>query len=103
VPREDALTMLAARAKSPWWSVALLGAFVLVLFDVAVPLALEWWADGNARSAPHLDTAQAMSAAFQNVVALHAILPLRIIGALAALVCGAIAGARFVAQRRDRR
>jgi hypothetical protein len=89
--------------KSSWWSVALLGAFILVLFDVAVPLALLWWADDNARTARHLDTAQAMSAAFQNVVALHAILPLRIIGALAALACGVIAGARFMAQRRARR
>jgi len=93
----------ATRPKSPWWSVALLGVFILVLFDVVVPIALQWWADGNARTARHLDTAQAMSAAFQNVVALHAILPLRIIGTIAALVCGAIAVARFMAQRRARR
>ena len=94
--------MLPARPKSPWWSVALLGAFILVAFDVVAPLVLEWWADENARSARHLDTAQAMSAAFQNVVALHAILPLRIIGALAALACAIIAGLRFAAERRAR-
>jgi hypothetical protein len=97
------MSPLTARPKSAWWSVALLGAFILVLFDVAVPLALQWWADENARTAHHLDTAQAMSAAFQNVVALHAILPLRIIGTIAGLACGCIAAARFVAQRRARR
>jgi len=94
--------MLPGRPKSPWWSVALLGAFVLVVFDFAVPFALQWWANENARTVGHLDTAQAMSAAFQNVVALHAILPLRIIGTIAAVVCGLIAAARFRAQRRAR-
>lgn len=94
--------MLPARPKAPWWSVALLGGFILVVFEAAVPLALQWWADENARTARHLDTAQAMSAAFQNVVALHAILPLRIIGAIAALACALIAGLRFAAERRAR-
>jgi hypothetical protein len=81
-------------------SVAVLGLFVLLLFDFVVPLALQWWADGNARTARHLDTASAMSAAFQNVVALHAILPLRVIGGLAAAVCWIIALARFLARHR---
>jgi hypothetical protein len=90
----------APRTKASWQSVLLLGLFVLVLFDFVVPFALEWWADANAREARHLDTAAAMSAAFQNVVALHAILPLRIIGAIAAAVCGIIAISRFIAQRR---
>ena len=94
--------MLAPRPKSPWWSVALLGLFVLVVFDLVVPFALQWWADGNARTAGHLDTAQAMSAAFQNVVALHAILPLRIIGTAAAVVCLLIAAKRFRSERRAR-
>jgi hypothetical protein len=80
-------------------SVALLGLFILALFDVAVPFGLEWWADGNARLSRHLGTAQAMNAAFENVVALHAILPLRIIGAIAALACWIIAASRFVAER----
>jgi len=93
----------AARPKASWVSVAVLGLFVLLLFDVVVPLILEWWADSNALTARHLDTACAMSAAFQNVVALHAILPLRIIGTIAALVCGGIAVARFMAERRARR
>ena len=92
--------MSAPRTKASWQSVVLLGLFVLVLFDFVVPFALEWWADANAREARHLDTAAAMSAAFQNVVALHAILPLRIIGAIAAAVCGIIAISRFMAQRR---
>jgi len=92
--------MSAARPKSSWVSVAVLGLFVLLLFDVIVPLALEWWADGNARTARHLDTASAMSAAFQNVVALHAILPLRIIGGLATAACWALALSRFLARRR---
>jgi hypothetical protein len=92
--------MSAARPKASWVSVAVLGLFVLLLFDVVVPFALQWWADGNARTARHLDTASAMSAAFQNVVALHAILPLRILGGLAAAVCGIIALTRFLARRR---
>ena len=92
--------MNAARPKASWVSVAALGLFVLLLFDVVVPFALQWWADGNARTARHLDTASAMSAAFQNVVALHAVLPLRIIGGLATAVCWAIALSRFLARRR---
>ncbi len=92
--------MSAPRPKASWVSVAVLGLFVLLLFDVVVPWVLQWWADSIVRTARHLDTASAMSAAFQNVVALHAILPLRIIGALATAVCWAIALARFLAQRR---
>ena len=92
--------MSAPRPKASWASVALLGAFVLLLFDFLVPFALQWWADENARSSRHLDTASAMSAAFQNVVALHAILPLRIIGGLATALCWAIALSRFLGQRR---
>jgi hypothetical protein len=80
--------------------VALLGLFVLAMFDVVVPYALEWWANSNALEARHLDTASAMSAAFQNVVALHAILPLRVIGAVAAVACWIVAATRLVAQRR---
>jgi hypothetical protein len=91
---------MAPRPKASWVSVALLGLFVLVLFDLVVPFGLEWWADQNARDARHLDTASAMSAAFRNVVALHAILPLRVIGALAAAACAIIALSRFLAQRR---
>ena len=90
----------ARRPKASWLSLAILGLFVLLLFDFLVPLALQWWADGNARTARHLDTASAMSAAFQNVVALHAILPLRILGGLATAVCWIIALARFLARRR---
>ena len=92
--------MNAPRPKASWVSVALLGLFVLLLFDFIVPFALQWWADGNALTARHLDTSSAMSAAFQNVVALHAILPLRIIGGLATAVCWIIALSRFRAQRR---
>jgi hypothetical protein len=95
--------MTAPRPKASWKSVAILGAFVLVLFDVVVPLGLQWWADSHVRIARHMDTASAMSAAFQNVVALHAILPLRIIGSIAAAVCWIVAAARFTAERRSRR
>lgn len=86
--------------KAPWTHVALLGLFVLVLFDFVVPYALQWWAEGNLRGVRHLDTASAMSVAFENVVALHAILPLRIIGAVAALACFVVAGVRFARRRR---
>jgi hypothetical protein len=86
--------------KASWISVALLGLFIAALFDVAVPFALEWWADDNARLSRHMGTARAMNAAFENVVALHAILPLRIIGAIAALVCWIIAASRYVGARR---
>jgi hypothetical protein len=92
--------MKRASTKAPWTQVALLGLFVLLLFDFLVPYALQWWADENARTARHLDTASAMSAAFENVVALHAILPLRIIGALATAVCWIIAAARFLRARK---
>jgi hypothetical protein len=92
--------MKRASTKAPWTQVALLGLFVLLLFDFLVPYALQWWADENARTARHLDTASAMSAAFENVVALHAILPLRIIGALATAVCWIIAAARFLRPRK---
>jgi len=92
--------MSSPRPKASWTSVALLGLFILALFDFVVPFALQWWADSSARDMAHLDTASAMSAAFQTVVALHAILPLRIIGAAAAAVCGAIAATRLVAHRR---
>lgn len=92
--------MSVPRPKASWVSVAVLGLFVFLMFDVVVPFALQWWADANARDARHLDTASAMNAAFQNVVALHAVLPLRVIGALAAAVCWIIALARFLAQRR---
>jgi hypothetical protein len=86
--------------RASWTSVALLGLFILALFDVAVPFGLEWWADDNARLSRHLGTAQAMNAAFENVLALHAILPLRVIGAIAAIVCWIIAASRYAAQRR---
>lgn len=92
--------MSATRPKASWASVAVLGLFVLLLFDFGVPFALQWWADDNARTARHLDTASALSAAFQNVVALHAILPLRIIGGLATAACWIIALARYLARRR---
>jgi hypothetical protein len=92
--------MMQPPPKAPWTHVALLGLFVLVLFDFVAPWILEWWANTNARDARHLDTAGAMSAAFQNVVALHAILPLRIIGGVAAAACALVAALRFAAQRR---
>jgi hypothetical protein len=88
--------------KASWVSVAILGLFVLLLFDVVVPVALQWWADDHARIYRNAGTAQAMNAAFQNVVALHAILPLRIIGAIAAAACWLIAARRFMLQRRAR-
>ena len=92
--------MSPARPKAPWQHVVLLGLFIVVLFEFLAPYALEWWADENARGARHLDTASAMSAAFENVVALHAVLPLRIIGGVAAGACAVVAVMRFRAQRR---
>lgn len=89
-----------APAKASWRAIAILALVILVVFDVALPYALQWWAQETLRVYSKSDVAQAMNAAFQVAVLLRAVIPLQIIGAIAALVCAGIAVLRFA--RRER-
>jgi hypothetical protein len=86
--------------RASWRSLAILALVILLVFDVALPYALQWWAQETLRVYGKADVAQAMNAAFQVAVLLRAIIPLQIIGAIAALVCAGIAVMRFAQRAR---
>jgi hypothetical protein len=86
--------------KASWRAIAILALVILLVFDVALPYALQWWAQETLRVYGKTDVAQTMNAAFQVAVILRAIIPLQIIGAIAALVCAGIAVMRFAHRAR---
>jgi hypothetical protein len=90
----------SANPKASWRALAILALLILLVFDVALPYALQWWAQETMRVYAKADVAQAMNAAFQVAVLLRAVIPLQIIGAVTALVCAGLAAVRFARRPR---
>lgn len=80
-----------AAGRRSWKGALVLGLLLFLVVGVAMPYGIEWWSEARTQASQQTNAGRVIAPAMHQILMLRAVLPLRIIGTTAGILCLLIA------------